>query len=209
MLETEEIYPGGYPPKKNRLWKKIKDKMEQVRADVFKEKPIHWFSILLWGLVFLCAFIVMKSCSDPEAVPAGGCYAAVEETMPEVGDSVPETFFDEVYDYIFKLRIDHPDIVMAQCIEESGGFTSKLFVEGHNCLGMKVPGSRPTLAVGTMLGHARFNSWRECIADYAIWQSTFARRLTKDEYFAYLDRVYAEKKGYSGRLKAIIQSRGL
>ena len=134
MLETEEIYPGGYPPKKNRLWKKIEDKMEQVRADVFKEKPIHWFSILLWGLVFLCAFIVMKSCSDPEAVPAGGCYAAVEETMPEVGDSVPETFFDEVYDYIFKLRLDHPDIVMAQCIEESGGFTSKLFVEGHNCL---------------------------------------------------------------------------
>ena len=110
---------------------------------------------------------------------------------------------------IFKLRLDHPDIVMAQCIEESGGFTSKLFVEGNNCLGMKVPGSRPTLAVGTMLGHARFNSWRECIADYAIWQSTFARRLTKDEYFAYLDRVYAEKKGYSGRLKAIIQSRGL
>ena len=114
-----------------------------------------------------------------------------------------------MYDYIFKLRIDHPDIVMAQCIEESGGFTSKLFVEGHNCLGMKVPGSRPTLAVGTMLGHARFNSWRECIADYAIWQSTFARRLTKDEYFVYLDRVYAEKKGYSSRLKAIIQSRGL
>jgi hypothetical protein len=89
--------------------------------------------------VFLCAFIVMKSCSDPEAVPAGGCYAAVEETMPEVGDSIPETFFDEVYDYIFKLRLDHPDIVMAQCIEESGTFTSKLFREGHNCLGMKVP----------------------------------------------------------------------
>ena len=37
MLETEEIYPGGYPPKKNNLWKKIEDKMEQVRADVFKE----------------------------------------------------------------------------------------------------------------------------------------------------------------------------
>lgn len=137
--------------------------------------------------------------------PAFGCEVAEEQAV----EPVPETLFDEVYDYIFKLRIDHPDIVMAQCIEESGGFTSKLFVEGHNCLGMKVPGSRPTLAVGTMLGHARFNSWRECIADYAIWQSTFARRLTKDEYFAYLDRVYAEKKGYSGRLKAIIQSRGL
>ena len=112
-------------------------------------------------------------------------------------------------DYILKLRLDHPDIVMAQCIEESGTFTSKLFREGHNCLGMKVPSTRPTLAVGTMMGHARFNSWHDCITDYAIWQSTFCRRFTRDEYFAYLDRVYAEKKGYSGRLKAIIQSRGL
>lgn len=196
MLETEETYPGGYPPKK------ITDKIEQVRANGFKGK------LFCWGLVFLCAFIVMKSCSNPEAVPAGGCYA-VEETMPEEGDSVPETFFDEVYDYIFKLRLDHPDIVMAQCIEESGTFTSKLFREGHNCLGMKVPSTRPTLAVGTMMGHARFNSWHDCITDYAIWQSTFCRRFTRDEYFAYLDRIYAEKKGYSGRLKAIIQSRGL
>ena len=53
MLETEEIYSGGHPPKQNNLWKKIEDKMEQARADVFKEKPIHWFSILWWGLVFL------------------------------------------------------------------------------------------------------------------------------------------------------------
>lgn len=147
-------------------------------------------------LLSILIILVIRSC---------GCEYAEEQAVKPV----PETLFDEVYDYIFKLRIDHPDIVMAQCIEESGGFTSKLFREGHNCLGMKVPGSRPTLAVGTMLGHARFNSWRECIADYAIWQSTFARRLTKDEYFAYLDRIYAEKKGYSGRLKAIIQSRGL
>lgn len=40
MLETEEIYPGGYPPKKNNLWKKIEDKMEQVRADGSQETNI-------------------------------------------------------------------------------------------------------------------------------------------------------------------------
>nr|DAI33446.1 MAG TPA: Mannosyl-glycoprotein endo-beta-N-acetylglucosaminidase [Caudoviricetes sp.] len=209
MLETETIYPGGNPPtEKKGFWKKFEDKMEERRANVFRHKPLSWTVVVWWGLVLFTSIIVMKSCNTTEPVPsqpAFGCEVAEEQVV----EPVPETLFDEVYDYIFKLRIDHPDIVMAQCIEESGGFTSKLFVEGHNCLGMKVPGSRPTLAVGTMLGHARFNSWRECIADYAIWQSTFARRLTKDEYFAYLDRVYAEKKGYSSRLKAIIQSRGL
>lgn len=32
-------------------------------------------------------------------------------------------------------------------------------------------------------------------------------RETADEYFAYLDTVYAEKKGYSNRLRKIIETR--
>lgn len=116
---------------------------------------------------------------------------------------------DDVYSYIFALRIEHPDIVFAQCIEESGNFKSQLFLQGNNCLGMKVPSLRPTKAVGAIYGHARFQSWKDCIADYAIWQSVTARRLSRDEYFALLDRIYAEKEGYSNRLKAIIKKNSL
>ena len=116
---------------------------------------------------------------------------------------------DSVYTYIFDLRLDHPDIVMAQCIEESGNFTSPLFKKGHNCTGMKVPSRRPTLARGVLNGHARFDSWKACIDDYAIWQSIYARDLDRKAYLAYLDRVYAEKKGYSERLERIIRERGL
>lgn len=116
---------------------------------------------------------------------------------------------DSVYTCIFLLRMEHPDIVMAQCIEESGGFTSLLFKEGNNCTGMRVPAQRPTLATGVLYGHACFTSWRECLADYAIWQSTYARGLTREAYLAYLDRVYAEKKGYSERLKKIINDKNL
>ena len=142
MLETETIYPGGNLPKQKylkRMWRGL--------------------AVLLLSILII---LVIRSCNTTEPVPsqpAFGCEYAEEQAV----EPIPETLFDEVYDYIFKLRIDHPDIVMAQCIEESGGFTSKLFVEGHNCLGMKVPRSRPTLAVGIMLGHARFNSWRECV----------------------------------------------
>lgn len=129
MLETETIYPGGNLPKQKylkRMWRGL--------------------AVLLLSILII---LVIRSCGTTEPVPsqpAFGCEYAEEQAV----EPVPETLFDEVYDYIFKLRIDHPDIVMAQCIEESGGFTSKLFVEGHNCLGMKVPGSRPTLAVGTV-----------------------------------------------------------
>ena len=117
--------------------------------------------------------------------------------------------YEAIFDYIFQMRIDHPTIVMAQCIEESGHFKSELFIKGHNCLGMKVPGSRPTHAVGVYLGHARFKNWHDCIADYAIWQSIYARNLTETEYYALLDRIYAEKQGYSTRLKNIIKKYGL
>lgn len=135
MLETETIYPGGNLPKQKylkRMWRGL--------------------AVLLLSILII---LVIRSCDTTEPVPsqpAFGCEYAEEQAV----EPVPETLFDEVYDYIFKLRIDHPDIVMAQCIEESGGFTSKLFVEGHNCLGMKVPGSRPTLAVGNYVRSCPF-----------------------------------------------------
>lgn len=154
-------------------------------------------------IVVVLTIKVIKSCTEPDPVFADGTASSESRFIYST------TVADSVFTYIFLMRLEHPDIVMAQCIEESGNFSSPLFLHGHNCTGMRVPAQRPTLALGMLYNHARFRSWKDCIADYAIWQSTFARRLTKDEYFAYLDRVYAEKKGYSGRLKAIIQSRGL
>lgn len=128
----------------------------------------------------------------------------------EMNDQRDSIFIaDSVYTYIFDLRLDHPDVVMEQCIEESGNFTSSLFKKGFNCTGMKVPSRRPTLARGVLNGHARFDSWKACIDDYAIWQSIYARDLDRKAYLSYLDRVYAEKKGYSERLERIIRERGL
>lgn len=131
----------------------------------------------------------------------GDSTAVVHPEWPDV--------YTQVYDLIFELRLDHPDIVMAQAIEESGHFRSTLFTQGHNCLGMKVPCTRPTTAVGTLKGHARYSSVRDCILDYALWQSSFARGLSRDEYLALLDRTYASKKGYSDRLRRIIQDSSL
>jgi hypothetical protein len=154
-------------------------------------------------IVVVLTIKVIKSCTEPDPVFADGTASSESRFI----DST--TVADSVFTYIFLMRLEHPDIVMAQCIEESGNFSSPLFLHGHNCTGMRVPAQRPTLALGMLYNHARFRSWKDCIADYAIWQSIYARGLSKDDYFAYLDRVYAEKKGYSGRLKNIIKSRGL
>lgn len=155
-------------------------------------------------IVVVLTIKVIKSYTEPDPVFADSTSASSCEEANTLS-----TTADSVFTYIFLMRLEHPDIVMAQCIEESGNFSSPLFLHGHNCTGMRVPAQRPTLALGMLYNHARFRSWKDCIADYAIWQSIYARGLSKDDYFAYLDRVYAEKKGYSDRLKNIIKSRGL
>lgn len=136
--------------------------------------------------------------------------ADVEQELHHFADTVRNAeIMESVYDRIFQLRLDHPDIVMAQCILESGGFTSDLFNRGNNCLGMKVPGQRPTFAVGVYRNHARFRSWHDCIADYALWQCAYARGLSDAAYYTLLDRIYAEDGSYTSKLKAIIRQYNL
>lgn len=175
-------------------------------ADIMnKEKT---FTILL-GVVILAAYLIAGSLLDTcdvEKIPADNPYQQYSDIYEN--DSTM-TICDSVYFYIKELRIAHPDVVMAQCIEESGNFTSSLFLEGNNCLGMKLPCTRPTLANGTIYGHAYYESIKDCLADYAIWQSCFARGKDRDAYLRYLDDVYAEKPGYSKRLINIINTRKL
>lgn len=129
-----------------------------------------------------------------------------DEAINHLNDSTSKSeLMESVYDRIFQLRLEHPNIVMAQCILESGEFTSDIFVNGNNCLGMKVPGQRPTFAVGVYRSHARFRSWHDCIADYALWQSAYGRGLSDDAYLALLDRIYAEDGSYAAKLKSIIR----
>lgn len=182
------IHFNAYTEKLNRL-----DFKGRLRA-------VWWVT---WRMIVLASFIMLlnKACI--------GAQHHKPIITPTDSANVATTLQDSVYGAIYALRIQHPDIVMAQCIEESGNFTSRLFKNGHNCTGMKVPAQRPTLAVGVLYGHARFKNWHECIVDYALWQSSYARNLSRDEYFAYLDRVYAEKTGYTSRIKAIIKTNGL
>ncbi|MDD4820759.1 MAG: glucosaminidase domain-containing protein [Flavobacteriales bacterium] len=112
-------------------------------------------------------------------------------------------FEDSVYTYIFKLRIQHPHIVYAQMVLESATFNSKLFHENNNMCGMKIAMQRPTTAIGVKNNYAVYHNWKECILDYAIWQSIYARNLSEDEYLKKLSSLYAEDKEYVNKLRQI------
>lgn len=104
---------------------------------------------------------------------------------------------EEVKGILQELRIEHKEVVLTQFKEESGWGTSGLAVKYNNVMGMKESNSRPTTATGkTDTGFATYDSVRDCLIDYALWQSSFARGLSEEEYLKFLRRVYTKDGEY-------------
>lgn len=159
-------------------------------------------------LLLICAsFIacVLKCCdsSQVEAVPA----TSPNDEIQYAEDSFPSclTINDSIKWMISYSDIEHPDIVYAQAILETGHFTSDIFIQNNNLFGMKFPKIRETKATGENMNHATFESWIESVEDYKLWQDSFASGKTRDEYFTYLGSVYAQDKRYVTKLKKIIE----
>ena len=107
----------------------------------------------------------------------------------------------EVYNYIRELGIEHPSIVYAQSIAETGHYTSVIFRENHNIFGMKKPTQRRTLATGVNRGHATYDSWKQSIFDYWLWQKYYYKG---ENYYDFLESWgYATSKEYINLLKSI------
>lgn len=122
----------------------------------------------------------------------------------EIGKLDSAEFADQLLTYIFDLRLEHPYIVFAQAVEESGHFKSEIFQENNNLFGMKMPWNRATTAIGINRGHAVYTSWRQSVIDYAFFQMSYMRGLTREEYLSKLSKSYAENKKYVANLKRII-----
>ena len=124
---------------------------------------------------------------------------SISVSTTEIKDTLD--FKDSVLNYIFELRLDHPYIVYSQAIIESGNFTSNIWKENNNMFGMKMPERRATLAIAINKGHAVYRDWRECIVDYALFQASYLRGLTEEEYFMKIGNSYAEDGSYEKKIR--------
>lgn len=105
-------------------------------------------------------------------------------------------------------RIQYPKVVLLQAQLETGFYTSDVFLNGHNCFGMKHPKCRQTIATGTYQGHSQYNDWIDSVIDYKIWQTWFLSlgyRINAKEddafYLMFLHYVkYAEDPNYISKL---------
>lgn len=186
-----------------KIFKVVKDLLYALDRGLKTFSFPLYFGMMFGGMgiiILIFALNVKKHDITP-------CSYTTHVEVSHVEETPLRSLEDEIYSTIFQLRIEHPEIVFAQCILESGRFSSQLFLKGNNCLGMMLSKVRPSVAIGVYLGHAQYEHWRDCLIDYALWQTAYARGLSSDEYLKYLDKVYAEDSLYSKKLRYIMRMR--
>lgn len=113
---------------------------------------------------------------------------------------------DELKGYLTDLNVKFPDVVYAQARLETNGFKSRIFRENNNLFGMKAATRRSSTNKGEQHGHAYYDSWRESVLDFALWQCRYLSNIsTKEQYFEYLRANYAEDPNYVSKLKNMLR----
>jgi hypothetical protein len=166
-------------------------------------KKVTTKEFLLFTLFFVIATFLVS------VIMATQMYRTIivtEETKVIVMKQYNEFSKEKLKGYILQLNIKYPQIVLAQAELESGHFKSSIFKENNNFFGMKPAKLRPTTNKGENKGHAVFDTWRDCVNDYALFQAAYLNEIkSQDEYFQYLEQNYAEDPKYVDKLKKIIE----
>ena len=117
------------------------------------------------------------------------------ETAPIVMDfstwELNQENFLKVCDYY---GVQHADIVYAQAQLESGHFTSKVFREKNNCLG---------LYNSALQDYYTFSHWSDCIRAY---KDAVQYKYEGGDYYAFLTNLpYAEDRRYTHKVRWLVK----
>jgi flagellum-specific peptidoglycan hydrolase FlgJ len=110
---------------------------------------------------------------------------------------------NEIYKYLNQIGIKQAEIVMAQCLVETGHLTSNIFIQNNNLFGMKEAGKREKTAQGTKRKHAYYPHWKASVRDYLLYQRAYYNG--EEDYYLFLSRMgYAANKGYIDKVKMVL-----
>ena len=158
-----------------------------------------WISI--WYLLLIVLLLLGIFSVSPKQIDIES--SALESSDEELQQQVIEqmSFEDSVFTYIVELNIKHPDVVLKQAKIESGNFKSKVFLENNNMFGFKKAFKRANTQIDTNRGYAVYDSWQECVIDYALYQTYSAKNLGREEYIIFLGKHYAEDPNYKNLIR--------
>lgn len=96
----------------------------------------------------------------------------------------------DVLKELYRQKVPHPTIVLAQARLESGNFKSDFYRKTNNLFGLK-KGKK----------YATYKHWRDSIKDY---KERISSRYKSGSYYKFLTRMgYAKDKEYNKKLKEI------
>lgn len=167
------------------------------------------YPILILGVLATMSFKAAISAAEEQAFKEAA-EIPLEEKV-HVIESEKDAFSKEaLVKELKRLNVRFPEIILAQSILETGHFSSRIFIENNNLFGMKQARARSTTALGTQLGHAYYDNWKESVLDYALFQNAYMNKIRKrKQYLNYLDKNYAEAKKYDETLLQIIEKENL
>lgn len=165
---------------------------------------------LIFPIIFLSALILMSFKVYINGAREEGYNEALNQPIEAATFAIEaeeDAFSQEaLVKELKRLNVRFPEIILAQSILETGHFSSRIFRENNNLFGMKQARARSTTAVGTQLNHAYYDSWKESVIDYALFQNAYMNKIRKEkQYLHYLNKNYAEAKNYDKTLLEIIE----
>lgn len=116
--------------------------------------------------------------------------SVVEDKVPNFMSKPPQEGLMEALIYY---KVDHPEIVYAQAVLETGWFTSNLCLNSHNLFG---------LYNSKKSQYYKFNHWTESVVAYVKFVQY--KYNPTENYYDFLTRIgYAEDKDYISKVKNI------
>ena len=177
---------------------------------IFNKKTLSYNKINDKGIIILIFIVVVVSTITALITirKLNNIMFISEETKAIILEEQNEFSEEKLKAYILELNLKFPHIVFAQAKLESGNFKSNIFIQNNNFFGMKCAKQRPSTNKGEKKGHAYFNSWRDCVVDYAFYQAKYLSKIkSESDYIEYLNENYAQDKDYINKLKDIIDNK--
>lgn len=169
-------------------------------------KPLNMFKVIL---LILCSWAIIGLSSFTAVYHTPKIQLLTPEEKLIVINEYNDFSQDKLILEIQRLNLKYPHIVLAQSILETGEYKSYIFKSNNNLFGMKQAARRPSTAVGTNRNHAIYETWKESLYDYALFQCKYTSSIsTEQQYYDFL-KSYAEDSLYRDKLQNIINKYNL
>lgn len=164
-----------------------------------KFNGVKW--LIIFFLILLSVFLLSAAIFKQEKE------VAYIQTETNVNLTHNHTFSKEnLIADIQEMPFKYKSVILAQAILESGNFKSPVFRENNNLFGFRLASQRLTFSKESNMGYAVFKNYRQSVQERLIYEAKYMHGLSRKQYMAYLDKVYARSggKSYSEEIENII-----